>query len=396
MQKPDNRQGRGARSPWEIPAGGWLAVVKRAWKEGGDDNIGLISAGVAFYGFLSIVPLLGAIVLTYGIVADPQTVSGNIAQLTTVMPAQVAQLIGDQLMQVVGTSGGKKGLGLAVALAIALYGATKGAGAIVTALNIAYEEKEDRGFIKLNLLQLGIVVGGVVLALAAIASTTLTALADSLIPNAPGVVHGLVRVVSYLVLAAIAAGAMATLYRYGPNRAEAKWTWLTPGSAGATVLWIAMTVGFGLYVANFGSYDATYGSLGAIVVMLTWLSLSAYVFLLGAELNSELERQTAADTTVGADRRRGDRRAAAADEVTGDRRRGRRHASDGASTPVSIPDEGHPKAALVAADRLAGRSGYVPALTAAAGLGALRRGRAWGAGLLGLAAAIAWRKRPKR
>lgn len=370
-----------------------MAVLKRAWKEGGDDNIGLISAGVAFYGFLSIVPLLGAVVLTYGIVADPQTVSGNIAQLTTVMPAQVAKMIGDQLLQVVGTSGGKKGFGLAIALAIALYGATKGAGAIVTALNIAYEEKEDRGFIRLNLLQLGIVVGGVVLALAAIASTTLTALIDGLIPNAPGIVHGFIRIVSYLLLAGIAAGAMATLYRYGPNRKKAKWAWLTPGSAGATFLWIAMTIGFGLYVANFGSYDATYGSLGAIVVMLTWLSLSAYVFLLGAELNSELERQTAVDTTTGPDRRRGDRGAAAADDVAGEQRSITLRRSD---KPISAgSDQTHPKSALLAADRIAGRSGYLPALTAAAGLGALRRGRAWGAGLLGLAAAVAWSKRPK-
>lgn len=373
-----------------------MAVLKRTWAEAGDDNVGLIAAGVAFYAFLSIVPLLGAIVLTYGLVADPKTVSGNVAQLTAVMPAQVARLIGEQLMQVVGTSGGKKGFGLVLALALALYGATKGAGAIVTALNIAYEEKEQRGFVRLNLLQLGIVVGGVVIALAALASTALTALVDQLIPGAPGVILTLIRFASYLILAALAAAAAATLYRYGPDRSEARWSWLTPGSLGATLIWIAMTVGFGLYVANFGSYDATYGSLGAIVVMLTWLSLSAYVFLLGAELNSELERQTARDTTTGAARPIGDRRAVVADEVAGGPDPLSTRVSTGTSTGTGPQASSAPsdRTLLIATDKLGGHSGAIPALAAASGLAALRRGKTWGAALLAVAGAIAW-KRPR-
>lgn len=378
-----------AASPWAIPAAGWRAVLRRTWQEAGEDNIGLISAGVAFYAFLSIVPLLGAVVLTYGIVADPQTVNGNVAQLTAVMPAQVAGLIGDQLLQVVGTSGGKKGFGLLVALLIALYGATKGAGAIVTALNVAYEEKEKRGFVRLNLLQFGIVVGGVVVALAALASTGLMALAHRLIPGAPEFVLTLIRLASYLLLAVLAATAAAAIYRYGPSRREARWAWLTPGSIGATSLWLAMTLGFGIYVANFGSYDATYGSLGAIVVMLTWLSLSAYVFLLGAELNAELERQTSTDTTRGPARPIGARGAVVADDTVG----GAVATSAGPAIP---PPESSASPALFSADRLAGRSGMVPALAAAGGLAALRRGRGWGAALLVAAGAVAWSRRPRR
>lgn len=385
--------GQGARSPWDLPADGWIAVLKRTWKEAGDDNIGLIAAGVAFYAFLSIVPLLGAIVLTYGMVADPATVSGNVRQLTAVMPAQVAQLIGEQLMQVVGTSGGKKGLGLLLALVIALYGATKGAGAIVTALNVAYEEKEDRGFIKRNLLQLGIVVGGVVIALAAMASTALTALIDHLIPNAPGIVLTLIRFASYLVLATLAAAAAATLYRFGPSRSQARWSWLTPGSLGATLIWIAMTVGFGFYVANFGSYDATYGSLGAIVVMLTWLSLSAYVFLLGAELNSELERQTEQDTTTGPAKPIGARGAVVADDKEGSAPAARSTPSTPSSPARGVAARPSDRTLLIAAGKLGGKTGTIPALTAASGLAALRRGRGWGVGLLALSAAIAWKRR---
>lgn len=285
--------GKGGRSPWAIPPGGWWAALKRAWAEASDDNIGLIAAGVAFYAFLSTVPLLGAVVLVYGIVADTATVQGNVTALTEIMPREVARLIGEQLLTVVTTSDGKKGFGLLAALALALYGATKGAGAIVTALNVAYEEKERRGFVHVTLLQLGLVVGAVIVVLSAFATTTLAATIGRLLAGAPGIVLGLIRLASYLLLAALVATAAAALFRFGPDRRSPRWVWLTPGSVASTLLWIALTGGFGVYVANFGSYDATYGSLGAIVVMLTWLWLSAYLFLLGAELNAELERQVA-------------------------------------------------------------------------------------------------------
>jgi membrane protein len=347
--------GHAARSPWAIPAKGWKAILLRTWREAGEDNIGLIAAGVAFYAFLSIVPLLGAIVLIYGIVADPATVSANVAALTGVMPKQVAAMIGEQLLQVVTTSKDAKGFGLLIALALALYGAMRGAEAVVTALNIAYEEHEDRGFVKQKLLALAVTLGAVIVALAAILSVAMMAFLDSLIPGAPPAVLLLTRLLSYLILAGLGAAGAATLYRYGPSRAHARWVWLTPGSVGATLIWIAMTVGFGFYVANFGSYDATYGSLGAIVVMLTWLSLSAYVFLLGAELNSELERQTDADTTTGPDRAPGERGAAMANV--------------GAAPPAAIP----------------------PVWIGVAGLAVMRAGRPIGVALIATAIAMRWR-----
>ncbi len=352
--------GHAAHSPWAIPARGWKAILVRTWREAGEDNIGLIAAGVAFYAFLSIVPLLGAVVLIYGIVADPSTVSANVAALTGVMPRQVAAMIGEQLLQVVTTSKDAKGFGLVLALALALYGAMRGAEAVVTALNVAYEEHEDRGFVKQKLLALGVTLGAVVVALAAILSVAMMAFLDSLIPGAPPAVLVLTRLMSYLILAGLGAAGAATLYRYGPDRAHAKWAWLTPGSVGATLIWIAMTVGFGFYVANFGSYDATYGSLGAIVVMLTWLSLSAYVFLLGAELNSELERQTDVDTTTGPARPPGERGAAVANDAAGVTR-----------PPASIP----------------------PVWIGVAGLAVMRGGRVIGAALIGTAIVLRWRRK---
>lgn len=363
----------------------WWKVLKRTWAEAGDDNIGLIAAGTAFYGFAAIVPLLASVVLIYGLVADTATVVANIRALFNVLPDDAARVIADQLATVVGTSEGKKGFGLVVALGIALYGGTKGASSIVTALNIAYEERETRGFIRLNLLAFAITAGAVVLALVAALSMAAFALLDSLIPGAPDIVLLAIRLVSYTVLACLGVSAAACLYRFGPNRHKAKWAWLTPGSLAATVVWMAATIGFGVYVSRFGNYGATYGSLSAVVILLTWLWLSAYVFLLGAELNSELEHQTTRDTTTGEAAPMGLRGAAVADTVA---------ITD---TPAEAPSPAATGGVgVLAAAHLGGVHGGVPAsLLALAGLRSIRRGSpVAGLGLIAVGAVLAHRKAP--
>ena len=366
-----------APSPWQMPRATWLAVARRSWAEASDDNIGLVAAGVAFYAFLAIVPLLGAIVLSYGLLAEPATVIANVQTLAAAMPADAARLVGEQLMNVVQTSEGKKGFGLLLALALALFGARNGAGAVVTALNIAYEEKEKRGFVRLTLVNLAITLAAVVAAITAGLAVTALAALESVLPDAPGVaVAG--KIVSYLLLMLVAAAAAATLYRYGPSRARARWTWITPGSLLTAAGWVVLTLGFGIYVANFGNYNATYGSLGAVVVLLTWLYLSSYLLLFGAELNSEFEHQTAHDTTTGAPAPLGARGAWVADHVAG--------AADLAppppASPVPTPTPRLPIAGATAA-------GY--------GLSLLRRGR-WIRGLALLVAgagmAAGTRRRP--
>ncbi len=310
MSEPTTRNdadGKAANRPWVIPPSGWKDVALRSWKEAGQDNISLVASGVAFCGVLALVPMLGAVVLSYGLVATPATVMKNVQSLTSVMPADAAKLIGEQLATVVTTSGGKKGFGLLIALAIALYGAMKGASAIITALNIAYDEEETRGFVRLNLVALAITAGAVLIAILAVVAIAATASLEALFPAAPAILLIAGKILSYVVMALVGAGAAATLYRYAPDRDGAKWVWLTPGSLLATTLWLVATLGFGIYVANFASYDATYGSLGAAIVLLTWLYLSAYILLLGAEFNCELERQTARDTTKGPERGMGQR-----------------------------------------------------------------------------------------
>ena len=284
--------GHGATSPFSMSLGAWKDVLLRSWNEASADNVGIVAAGVAFYGFLALVPLLGAIVLIYGLVADAKAVIHDMQGLTSVMPADAAKLIGEQLLNVVKTSGSKKGLGLLLALGLALFGARSAAGSVITALNIAYEEKERRSFVVVNLLALGITaVAACVAVLAVVAIAALGHLA-ALLPFAPGVVLVLGKLVSYIVFALGAAAAAATLYRYGPSRADPRWVWLTPGSLFAAVVWVALTLGFGIYVSKFGNYNATYGSLGAVVVLLTWIYLSSYVLLFGAEINSAVEDES--------------------------------------------------------------------------------------------------------
>ena len=333
-----------ATSPFQMGWADWREVLMRSYKEAGDDNVGLIAAGVAFYAFLSIVPLLGTIVLSYGLIAEPATVMNNVKSLTSVMPADAAKLVGEQLLNVVTTSGGKKGLGLLLALGVALFGARQAATAIITALNIAYEEKEQRGFIKLNLLALAMTAGSVLVAILATVAIAALGHLGTLFPHLPGWARVLGKIVSYVALAAAAAAGAATLYRYGPSRDQAKWTWLTPGSVLTAVLWLLLTLGFGVYVSKFGNYNATYGSLATVVVLLTWLYLSAYVLLFGAEVNSELEHQTVADTTTGPEKPLGSRGAWSADHVAaGDEPQGEDDAGlggdgkDGSQRPGAVP-----------------------------------------------------------
>jgi membrane protein len=310
--------GHHAPSPWSIPKRGWKQVIKRTWAQTSDDNIALVAAGVAFYGFLAFVPLLAAIVLLYGLAADVGTMVATMRSLFGVLPRDIATLIGDQLAGVVHTSQGKKGVGLAVAVLIALYGASNGAGAVITALNIAYEEKERRPLWKVYLLTFIITVSAVIAALLALAATTALSFLGTLLPHASRGVIVLGRVIAYALLALAAAGAAATLFRYAPSREEARWVWITPGSAFTAISWLILTFAFGFYATRVANFNATYGSLAAVVGLQTWMYLSAYTFVLGAELNAEIEHQTAKDSTTGKPAPLGRRGAWAADHVAGE------------------------------------------------------------------------------
>jgi membrane protein len=284
-----------AQHPAEIPPRGWKEIAKASWKEAGKDNITLIAAGVAFYAFSALVPLLTAFVLTYGLVAEPSSIVSHSQMLTNAMPKESAGIIGEQLKSMSETAGTKTGFALLIALLIALYGASKGAGSLMTGLNIAWGTKESRGFVKRTIIAIGMVTGAVVAMVGAILAMSAMNFLEELLPALGGVGHVLLKLLSFALAGALVIIVLAAIYRYGPDRPNAKWKWVTPGSIIATVVWVLATVGFGFYVANFGSYNATYGSLGAVIVFLTWLYLTAYIILLGAEMNAVLEQEVAAD-----------------------------------------------------------------------------------------------------
>ncbi|WAT17211.1 YihY/virulence factor BrkB family protein [Aurantiacibacter sp. MUD11] len=258
---------------------GFFDTVKRAWAAAGRNNVPILAAGVAYYAFLSMVPLLTAVVLTYGLVADPEMVARHIEAMANALPPAAAELIGGQLQDMVATSGERKGLGLLIALALALFGARSSALTLVKAVSLAFAAPEQRGLLRANLLALVILLGALAGAgLVAVAIGATAALGDS------GALGMLGQVLPYLILALAAAMGAALLYRRAPKGVAVDLRQLWPGAACAGVGIVLLTAVFGIYVANFGDYNATYGALGAVVVLLTWLYLAAYALLFGAEI----------------------------------------------------------------------------------------------------------------
>lgn len=291
-------------------------IAGRIWLFWGFHNLSLLAGGVAFFCFLAITPLIAAIVLVYGLIADINTVRQQIAILTQVIPADAASVLEGQLTQVVATSATATGIGLVIAIALSLYGAMYAANGLIAALNVINSELETRGFVTLTKRALGLTLAALMIGLTGLISggvfAWLTSLASPIVgPTADAVF----RALSWLAALALGTTGFALIMRYGPDRSPAKWRWLTPGALVATLLWMAASFGFSLYVAYVSNYSATYGSLSAVVVFLMWLYLSAYGLLLGALVNAELERQTPSDSTHGPDRPIGSRGAVLADTV---------------------------------------------------------------------------------
>jgi len=311
-------RGRAARTPRGIPARGWKQVLNRVRHKVSDDDIGLVSAGVAFYGLLALFPALAALVSVYGLLSDPAQVTEQFSQLRTILPGEAYELLQGQLQQLASpASSNALGVGLIVAILLALWSTTRGTKSLIKALNIAYSEHEQRGFLRLNavaftltlfLVLLAVVVVGLIVALPiALNFLGLGAIAETA-----------VNWLRWPVLAAVVLFALAVIYRYAPNRRQARWQWVSWGAGIALVLWLIASGLFSYYVSNFSNYNATYGSLGAVIILLMWLFITALMMLLGAELNAELEHQTARDTTYQGDQERGQRGAYVADHLPGE------------------------------------------------------------------------------
>lgn len=312
MPTPSER-GATASTPLAFPARAWREILLRVWRRNRADNISLMAAGVAFYAFLSFVPLLGALVMSYGLVADPATVAAHMRLIIDLVPMDAARLIYEQLLNLTRAAAAQKGFGLAIALGISIFGASRAARAVMAALNVIYDEQDVRGIVRSAAVSAVLVVGAVLLGIFGLLAASALGFARELAQGFGPVAAHAMRGVTWFSAALLCSFTIAAMYRFAPHRADAHWRWLTLGSVLATLLWLAATLGFGLYVAEFASYQATYGSLGAVVVLLVWLYVSAYAVLLGGLVNAEAERQTACDTTTGVPRPLGRRGAVVAD-----------------------------------------------------------------------------------
>jgi membrane protein len=309
-----NPHGRFARSPGEITGRGWFDVLKRVYGQISEDNIGIAAAGVAFYAFLSIFPTIAATIAIYGLIIDPQTAEQQMTGLANVLPQQAAQLLQDQLRQIARSSSAALSWGLVFSVLLSLWSANKGTAALFQAINIAYNEEYRRGFLKGNSLTLLFTLLGIVVA---IISMALVIALPAFISKSgfPSGLQTIILIARWIILASVLIATLAILYRFAPDREKPQWQWVSWGSVIATVLWLAGSWGFSIYVKNFGNFNATYGSLAAVVILLLWFNLSSFIILLGAEINSELERQTMRDSTTGKPQPMGKRGATDADSL---------------------------------------------------------------------------------
>lgn len=303
-----------AQSPTQIPARGWRHVARRGWREANADHVSLLSAGVAFFGFLALFPALVAFTLIWGIVADPTQIASQTAGLTASLPSAAKQLLTEQLQQLASAPAQALGWGTFFTLALAVWSASGGIGNLVAAITIAYDEESKRGIVRQRLIALGLTVGGIIF-------MALVAALVAGVPLAFGLLHlagpwrWIAEVVRWVVVALLVMVALAVLYRVAPDRDAPKFRWVTTGAAVATALWLAASALFSLYVSTVGSYTKTYGALAGIVILLLWLWITSYAILLGAEINAESEEQTAKDTTRGPEKPLGTRGAVKADTV---------------------------------------------------------------------------------
>jgi membrane protein len=286
--------GRAADAPQHIPLKGWGDILWRSWKAFNRDNIPQVAGGVAFFALLAVFPGIGVFVSLYGLFSDVDTAQAQLSLLQYVLPEAALQLVGDQMLRLAAARHTGLGVAFLVSLVVSLWSANAGMKALIVGLNVAFEEREKRSLIRLNLLSLSFTVGMLVFLLASIGAIVEAPLALAFL----GHQNLALSVLRWPMLVLAAVAGLALLYRFGPSRNHEQWRWVSWGSVAAALLWLVASLLFSFYVAHFGSYDRTYGSLGAAVGFMTWIWISTITVLFGAELNSEIEHQTAVDTTV--------------------------------------------------------------------------------------------------
>jgi len=307
-------RGRQSTAPWQIPWTGWKDILWRTYQQINEDRLLAVAAGAVFYGLLALFPAITALVSIYGLFAKASDISSHLSIMAGILPAGAFDIFQDQVNRLVSKGDARLGFGFILGLGLALWSANSGMKAMMDALNVAYEEKEKRGFIKLNLVSLTFTVAAILTLLLAMGAVVVVPLVLAYI-GLGGASEMLLRWLRWPLLLAIIILGLAVLYRFGPSRREPRWQWLSMGSVLAAVTWLGSSALLSWYLANFANYDATYGSLGAAIGLMVWMWVSFIVILFGAELNSEIEHQTARNSTVDGQKPLGARGAVMADTV---------------------------------------------------------------------------------
>jgi membrane protein len=304
-------RGRDARKPSQIPARGWGDILWRTWKEFNDDQVTRVAGAITFFGLLALFPGMAAFVALYGLFADVSTVREQLNVLAGFLPRDVLVFVAEQMLRIAGQKQSSLSFAFAGSLALSIWSANAGMKALIAGLNIVYDEREKRGMVKLTLTSLAFTVGGLIFLVVAFAGVV----AAPIVLSVLGLGETALALLRWPALLLLMMFGLAVIYRYGPSRQRPRWRWVSWGGAAAAVLWIGGSLAFSVYLSNFAHYDRTYGSFGALVGVMMWLWLSATIILLGAELNSEIEHQTAVDSTTGPPQPLGRRGAAMADTV---------------------------------------------------------------------------------
>lgn len=310
---PEVPAGIDAEKPTEVPPKGWLQILKRAFKEGGTDNVSIISQGVAYSAFTALVPALTAIIAIYGLLVSPARAKKQVLNATVSLPTSARTTISTLVLHLTKTGSGALTFSLVISILLALYSASGAVNTLITAVNIAYDETNNRSFVKKKLIAYGLTVGAIVffVLVLGIVAVLPVVLKHVSIPGGAGLATQIGSVLLLLLLFLVAT---AVLYRVGPDRAAPKLVWASPGALFAAVVWVLVSVALGLYV-RYGHFGSSFGPFAGVIILLFWLYLTAYVILMGAEVNSEAELQTARDTTTGDELPMGQRAAQKADRL---------------------------------------------------------------------------------
>jgi membrane protein len=314
LQNEREHRGRTAERPQDIPARGWWDIAVRVKKEMTSDNVDIIASGLALYALLAVFPALAAAVSIYGLFASPADIASHLQQVAAMLPEDATKILQQQLSDLSQRPPNALSFGIIAGLALTLWSARKGMVALMKVANVAYDEEENRGFFKQLFVSLAFTVGAVIGFLAVLLLGVAVPLLVSFLPLGSAAEFVLLGM-RWVLLFAVAVLGLAVVYRFAPDRNQAKWRWVTPGSLIAATLWLIGSLLFALYVRNWGSYGRTYGALGGVVVLLMWFYLTGYIIVLGAEINAEMERQTRKDTTTGQPQPLGSRGAYSADTV---------------------------------------------------------------------------------